>query len=173
MKTLVGIFDHAKSYRLPLVALAITVFIVFGVYRVIVERGRRQAAEAQRAVFARAIDNVIQQDKAFSREIQSTIGTWEQIWGASEQVNLYAQFLRNLDLSQCPPDFRDAFLKHAYAWTKVATAVESASGVTGFMRGLGGVDTTAEVNSAQREVADTWYEVDRIARGYGVMSASQ
>jgi hypothetical protein len=117
---------------------------------------------------AAAIRQVVQQDKAAHDEIAATIGVWDRIWGNPKKIALYAQRLKQIDLSPCPQEFQDAFLKHAYAWGKLAVVADSASGLKGIMRGMGGVDVTPEVHRAQREVSDTWMEVDRIARRYQV-----
>jgi hypothetical protein len=121
-----------------------------------------------KAKHAAAINKVVQQDKAAHDQIAASIGVWDKIWGNPKKIALYAGILRNIDLSECPQDFQQAFLKHAYAWSNLATVAESTSGLTGFFRGLGGTDVAPEIQRAQREISDTWLEVDRIARTYGV-----
>jgi hypothetical protein len=115
-----------------------------------------------------AIRQVVQQDKTAHDEIAATIGVWDKIWGNPKKIALYAQRLKQIDLNPCPQDFQDAFLKHAYAWGNLALLAENTTGLKGAMRGLGGIDVTPEVHRAQREVSDTWFEVDRIARRYQV-----
>ena len=71
-------------------------------------------------------------------------------------------------MSECPEEFQAVYLKHAYAWNNMVTVAKSTTGLNGFLRGLGGTDVGPEIQRAQREISDTWLEVDKVARTYGV-----
>lgn len=121
-----------------------------------------------RAKQAAAITSIVKQDRAAHEQIVASIGVWDKIWGNPDKIAQYSTTLRNFDLSGCPQDFQDAFLKHAYAWGTFANVAESVAGIKGIVRGFNGADAEPEIQRAQKEITDTWLEVDQIARRYGV-----
>ena len=130
-----------------------------------------------RSSYKSAITSVLEQDKR-----------------ASEGITSYAEYVVNqnkINLSDCPDDFKKAYLKHKNAWMGRADVekelllfkkmyVSDEAKLEAFLRGsaydygmLGEVKEAAErikahENQADKEVRDTFIEVLNIAVDYGV-----
>lgn len=97
--------------------------------------------------------------------------------------------MRNVDMSNCPPDFREAYMKHIHAWEQEAAVYEAkmkldndedGAAVAGVLATLFDSDATpwsdhvqAEQKikslaaSASEQVSSTWRDIETIASRYG------
>ncbi len=127
----------------------------------------------QRAIYKSAIQKALHEDSLTGQD--PTAG--------------HAEAMRRVDLSGCPQDFRDAYLKHVHAWDeKVAVhqakaELDDQAGADltmGVLAGLFGSDATPIGDHVQKEqeldrlddVADndieiTWRNVQDVALQYG------
>jgi hypothetical protein len=81
--------------------------------------------------------------------------------------------MRQIDLRDCPDDFRDAYLKHVYAWSELVPLLQKYDGFRGglraFLEGLTGqFKGDVESDRIRKGIKDTFYEVERAALKYGV-----
>jgi hypothetical protein len=97
----------------------------------------------------------------------------------AETVPEITRRMQAIDTSGCPKDFQLAYSKHCQAWkTKelyLATIPqEDLAGVLSIMSAMtkgeldgGNARVKREAAEKQQAVVDTWYEVERMAIGYG------
>jgi hypothetical protein len=92
-------------------------------------------------------------------------------------VARYAQTLQTLDLRGCPPEFQEAYLRHANAWTTYANILvenkDRYNGDLGFVTAI--VEGLANTYPVQQElsyansvIAETWIQVKMAALQYNV-----
>jgi hypothetical protein len=122
---------------------------------------------------ADSIRRVLEQDQQLSASIQTEIGLVDQFWSPSGSVSKYVAGLRQIDLSDCPPDFELAFIQHIQAWEAMQREVDNNTGLNGFINGYfgGGPSVLGSMNateSAERRLQESWFEVERVALKYGV-----
>ena len=118
-----------------------------------------------RARTAKAIRKVLEADKALHRQVfaEAQHGT-----AGAETVSAYTQGLRQLDMADCPTDFRLAYLDHIHAWESLARSRSHV--ITDVIRSLlmGTIPSISDEQPIREEIARTWDEVERIALSYGV-----
>lgn len=128
----------------------------------------------QNAIYKSAIEKAIHED--------SLTGT--------DPSDSHVNAMSKVDLSDCPPEFREAYSKHIHAWEERAAVQkakakldndEDAAAVGGLLASLFDSQATPwsdhmravqEVNrldsESQTDVQTTWQSVEDVARKYGV-----
>lgn len=126
--------------------------------------------------YARPIERALTLDRKFSEEArqQTEAGT-----SPANAVAGMAERMRSIDLSACPPEFREAYVRHAAAWRGMAGQLKSEPDgvveglVIGFLRGLGGQldggasEMQAARNHHMRAIQSTWGDVEATAARHG------
>lgn len=123
-----------------------------------------------------AISDVLKQDRQLSAQIEARSARGVE---PADAVSWYATELSKIPLGDCPPDFRQAFLRHQQAWQSAASTLQNEPGVLdglieGFIRGLsgeldGGATRYMDARSrAGQQIQDTWYAVEEVATKHGV-----
>jgi len=123
-----------------------------------------------------SIQRVLATDKAIHAQIQQQMGIGDKLWDQSESVGKYVTAMRQIDLSGCPDDFRDAFQRHTSAWGEFESVARQYGGWSGFFKGFltgftqGAVpnNQSADTAQAQRAIKETWEQVLRTAQNHGV-----
>ena len=142
---------------------------------------RSETPAADTRSYRRAIERVLGEDKAFSKRIAKDVQS-----GSSplEAVEAYSLKMRRIDTSDCPEDFRVAFLRHAQAWRSLvvegkaqpSSVVEAL--VQGFVNGLhgeldGGAHRYLRARDArEQEIKATWEDVELLVVKYGAKPSS-
>ena len=74
-----------------------------------------------------AITHALSEDHKVADEIASRHVIWTSFFGATDGIKAeYAQNLKNISLTGCPADFKDAFLRHIAAWeSRNRSAIDS------------------------------------------------
>ena len=149
-----------------LAIVAVGVLVVVGLwFSVIKPAGERQN-----------IQRVLATDKNIHGQIQQQMGLGDQLWDKSESVGKYVSAMRQIDLSGCPDDFREAFQRHISAWSEFEGVTHEYGGWSGFFKGFisgftqGAVPNNERADSAQaqRSIRETWEQVLRVAQNHGV-----
>lgn len=119
-----------------------------------------------------AIQNVLQQDNAFSSQIDTD---------SIDSIRQYTANMRSINLSSCPPEFRQAYISHIQAWEQAIYVLESLpqsfeeSLLVGFLNGLAGditggaADYNDAINQCQVNIEQTWQNVEQIAAYYDAL----
>ncbi len=123
------------------------------------------------------IDRVIAQDKELSLQAERDIA---QGMSRKDALDKMTQGMRQIDLSDCPPEFREAYIRHIQAWESFA----SEHGIEGFFKALLTgvlialtsnptplVAYIAEQKGISQDINDTWKEVEAIAARYNVRTS--
>lgn len=100
----------------------------------------------------------------------------------AQAIEQYCTELERLDMSDCPADFRVAYVQHIRAWRETRAAVEQLpSGfLTGFFMGAVNSLLRGEIDGGQgrmegalkgalERVRITWEEVERVGAKYGAV----
>lgn len=122
------------------------------------------------------IQRVLATDKDIHGQIQQKMGLGDHLWDKSESVGKYVSAMRQIDLSGCPDDFRDAFQRHISAWSEFEGVTREYGGWSGFFKGFisgftqGAIPNNerADLAQAQRSIKETWEQVMRVAQNHGV-----
>ena len=81
----------------------------------------------------------------------------------------YVEVMAATDMSDLPPDVRDAYARHIQAWRDMATVLDHYSGYTGaFLKGYDGEAGKAKYDAAGKVIDDTWKDVKAKAAAHGV-----
>ena len=88
---------------------------------------------------ARSIEHVLELDHRYGQEMQQQVAA-----GANrvQAVAAVAEKMRAIDLSGCPSDFREAYVRHAAAWRAMALQIQQEPDgalealLMGFLNGL-------------------------------------
>jgi uncharacterized protein YceK len=128
------------------------------------------SVQAKRQRYADAITAVLARDKQLSDWAVTEI---EKGANAPAVLQLCVDEMRKIDLTGCPAEFQQAYLKHVYAWSEVPPLMRKYEGVRGFFTALlegaaGTYDGDAEAKRIQKGIRDTLLEVETIALRYGV-----
>lgn len=129
---------------------------------------------------AKAIENVLQLDKQYgdANRQRATEGSMSE----AESVVEYLKEAHSIDLSGCPPDFTDAYLKHLGAWESMSIQLQlqPSSNVgwfwEGLMEGLGAQekhDRPEEMRTHLEAITSTWTEVLSIATRDGAKTPNE
>lgn len=123
-----------------------------------------------------AIERVFAGDHVVSTHLKGLVTAETK---PAEAIAAYATGLRAIDTAECPPEFREAYSRHASAWEAFALqlANEPQSFGEGVLQGLFnamGGEMDGGVNRMQRDrdarfqkLEETWGEVLAIAARYG------
>lgn len=128
------------------------------------------------------------QDQIYKSAIQKAIHE-DTLTGHAATMD-HVNAMRNVDLSDCPEDFRTAYSHHIHAWEEAAVVQqaktkldneEDGAALGGLLAAMFGSDDTpwADHQQAEQEVSQlsrkangdihsTWHEVEDAARKYGV-----
>ena len=138
--------------------------------RILAER-----CEAERRIQAERswIRAVLLTDRTVGQAVARQAGLADIAWDQSQMVGKIVEGMRQIDLSGCPDDFREAYLRHIDAWAGYQNVAESYGGWTGFIKGfftMGAVAIPAytESSAAQRRVKSTFDDVLASAQRHGV-----
>jgi hypothetical protein len=150
----------------PLALIAMGLMILAGLWLMVI----KPANERQH------IQRVLATDKAIHAQIQQQMGIGDRFWDQSESVGKYVAAMRQIDLSGCPDDFREAFQRHTSAWGEFENVARQYGGWSGFFKGFltgftqGAVpnNQSADTAQAQRAIKETWEQVLRVAQNHGV-----
>lgn len=147
-----------------------------------IERERAAAIQREQARMRSAMESVLAQDKELNIRIKSHISSGSK---PADAIATYASALKSLDMSQCPTEFREAYLRHANAWRDFALQLgkEPQGGVDavlqGFINGLsgefdGGAGRLQRARDSRMEaVSSTWGEVEAITVRHGARLSAQ
>jgi hypothetical protein len=141
---------------------------------------RAAYAQVVNTNYSEAIEQVLKQDKRNFNKLKAETDS-----RGIDALQDYITAFENVDLRGCPPDFQDAFLRHAEAWSEllfVKRRVEAKyggfwGGVNAFLDGWNNDfkdyenKFDQELQQATSEVRDTWHEVKLIALKYGANTA--
>lgn len=146
------------------------------------EKERAAAIQREQARMRSAMESVLAKDTELSKRIKSHISSGSK---PADAIATYASALKSLDMSQCPTEFREAYLRHANAWRDFALQVGKepqgfADGVLqGFLNSLsgefdGGAGRLQKARDNRMEaVSSTWGEVEAIAVRHGARLSAQ
>jgi len=92
------------------------------------------------------------------------------------QARYIAHEAQKIDIRDCPPDFRQAFQAHIFAWQQSAAALQNntagaavmegaLAGATGDSRFIGQANQDAAI--AVQQINETYFVVTEIAQRYG------
>lgn len=127
--------------------------------------------------YSAAIANVLQQDRAFSDQAHQMTGAGTP---PKQALHWMIDHMAAIDLSSCPPDFAEAYVRHIGAWRAAANVLDQqpdsflAGLLDGFVNGLsgeadGGVSRERrDVQEASNNVDSTWTDVEAVATRYHV-----
>ena len=120
------------------------------------------------------IDRVIAEDKRLSLQADKDIA---QGMSRKDALDKMTRGMRQIDLSACPPEFREAYTRHIQAWESFANE----HGIDGFFKALLTgvlialtsnptplVAYIADQKGISQDINDTWKEVEAIAARYNV-----
>ena len=137
--------------------------------------------------YKRPIEAVLNANKNLTKNLDTQ--------SVTEKVNIIVERMRSINLSDCPEDFQDAYLRHIEAWSKAIPLIEAAEEmngsenllkniIIGFVGGYTGQfhlvadkimsdintcnDLKAAVQLVDAEIKNTFHEVLRIAQKYKV-----
>ena len=132
----------------------------------------------QNQMYKSAIENAIREDA-----LTGSANTFDHV-----------NSMKLVDLSDCPPDFREAYSEHIQAWEEAAEAhaakekldsEEDAAALGGILTSISGSDATPWADHVQAEkrvvelgrkasadVSSTWQNVEDMAFKYGVQMQS-
>ena len=121
-----------------------------------------------------SIQRVLAHDKAWNEEIarHATLGdTW---WDQSDVVGKIVSGMRAIDLSGCPEDFRDAYIRHISAWGAYERFAQRNGGWRGFLKGFftggaGVIVAYSEGSQVQDDINSSWGYVLGVAQKHGVI----
>jgi hypothetical protein len=114
------------------------------------------------------VGEVISADKEAYTRFKASLTWKDKYWDATPKVREYANAMHRIPTNGCPEDFREAYGRHVYAVHQLADTLAGASGINGAVRAWEGGRPGTAVFEANKKVLDTWEQVDRIARKYGV-----
>lgn len=105
------------------------------------------------------------------------MGVVETLWSPSSAIKRYVDGLRAIDKSECPEDFQEAYLQHIHAWQRFQIEKANNEGLTAFLKGYFGdrdsfMQSLHADETAQKEIAETWFQVERIALKHGASLAT-
>lgn len=105
------------------------------------------------------------------------MGVVEKFWSPSSTIKKYVEGLRAIDTGGCPEEFQETYLQHIHAWERLRIEKANNEGLGGFLKGYFGdhdslMRSVAADEAAQKEVAETWFEVERIALRHGASLAT-
>lgn len=187
-----------RSMLWPVLGTAAVILMIvaaIGVWGVQVAKRQAAAELAQRVATERsAIQAVLDKDDELSNVMKSAteplkVETEDDINRYASFVEQYVASAREMDTSNCPRDFADAYTRHIAAWSDFAASMrahphipsEEEAFVSGYIRGLNG-DATGGAEQLTQEIASwrndlgakneairaTWQEVQRLKQNYGV-----
>jgi hypothetical protein len=110
---------------------------------------------------AQAIESVLRADYENADRRKAKLGT-----DLKQAHTEYVESMRRIDLRDCPPDFRAAFLKHADAWGEMLILINRYDGFAGFLKSLTR-EPEAEEAEVRKQIRDTWRQVELIAMEHG------
>jgi hypothetical protein len=124
---------------------------------------------------ARAIERVLAQDRTYAQQRNDAASRGA---AASDAIAQYVARMKSLDFSGCPPEFREAYIRHANAWQGMQIQLASEpSGwdafLTGFLKGLNGqldggsFQMEADRKKHLEKIQASWGEVEAIAARHG------
>ena len=130
---------------------------------------------------AAAILRVLKEDDRIAKETMSSVAATETPSAYAAAIQTYLMRVRDIDMSDCPADFRVAFKSHLDCWVDLRTALKAIPEdfIQGFSVGFlnsylfgekdGGLSRMAgNVQEASRSVKSSFREVEQIAATYGV-----
>lgn len=129
-----------------------------------------------------AVRRVLQADDLASKETVHAVGARETPSTYARAIGEYLALMHEVDMTDCPADFRIAFKHHLESWAELGEAVRAlpegflegffVGALNGLLRGEndGGVTRMAdEIKRASGAVSATFREVERIAAQYDVV----
>ena len=124
-----------------------------------------------------SIRTVLVTDHAISVAASQKAGLSDIAWDQSKMVGGIVSCMRQIDLSGCPDDFREAYLRHIDAWAGYQNVAESYGGWTGFIKGFvtagaAMIPAYQEGSAAQQRIASSWNDVLTAAQRHGVSPPS-
>jgi hypothetical protein len=127
----------------------------------------------QPAVERGNIRNVLNTDHAINVAASQQASLSDVAWDQSKMVGGIVLCMRQINLSGCPDDFREAYLRHIDAWAEYQNVAESYGGWTGFIKGFvtagaSIIPAYQEGSSAQQKIRATWNDVLASAQRHGV-----
>jgi hypothetical protein len=111
----------------------------------------------------KAIEAVIAKDRAISE----SIGTPRSISEAKKSLASMVEQMQQIDLSDCPEDFRVAYQKHINAWTNAYQAFQKIPNRI-WEWPFWKIFTGYNLKEEEKLIDDTWFEVKNIAIKYKV-----
>jgi hypothetical protein len=121
--------------------------------------------ESNRERQEKAVGRVIAADRKLALSVKDQSGM------GSTKLTGYVVALRNIDFSNCPEDFTQAYRCHIDAWDNYAKWLHDNEGATYLWKRLFTTRASTIENEdirQQGEVKRTWKEVQRISRSYGI-----
>lgn len=141
-----------------------------------IEKERLAAIQREQARMRSAMEAVMAKDRELSARQRTRVSEGAK---PADAIATYASAVKNLDMSQCPSEFREAYLRHANAWQDMAAQLaKEPDGVVegvlqGFLNSLGGefdggaARMQRERDSRYQSIKSTWVEVEAIAVRHG------
>lgn len=138
--------------------------------------------DRKQAVMRAAIERILAADHELSARLGNAITPETK---PAEAIAAYAAGMKAFDMVECPPEFREAFIRHAGAWEAFALqlAKEPQSFGEGVLQGFfnaldgeadGGTARMQRARDARFEhIQSTWGEVQAIAARYGATLSAQ
>ena len=115
-----------------------------------------------------AIRRVMEMDKAYA-QVRNQHVSADDLSSAATACQKYVEVMAATDMSDLPPDVRDAYTRHIQAWRDMATVLDHYSGYTGaFLKGYDGEAGKAKYDAAGKVIDDTWKDVKAKAAAHGV-----
>gem|GEM_PF-3056837 len=179
-------FKYAALACGGVIALMLCVIVIVLITRdgspVVAGDSGASSAARQQARMRSAIESVMATDNQMFDRMNSSVSSGTP---PAQAIASYAARLKSIDMSQCPPEFREAYLRHANAWQGLGMQIDKEpqsfieSVLYGFLNGLRG-EFDGGLGRLQREhdsrfeaVVTTWGEVEAIAVRYGARLQSQ
>jgi len=126
---------------------------------------------------ATSVESVLVQDHAISKQ---AAGYLQQGSTLPDTVAWVVQSMSAIDTMACPPDFREAYARHLFAWKQLSDQIRSEpqTFLQGFGMGILNEVTRGELDGGESRIADahdqcvqavktTWGEVEALAARYG------
>jgi len=160
----------SRMSQCGLVAMGLTIIVLL----IAATRGPSEAE-----ITRRNVTRVLQADQAIEKQMEGSIPVDAPPSVIALCVDHYCDGLENLEMSDCPADFRVAYHEHMRAWREMDAAIKQlpdsfADGLwEGFINGLQGeMDGGAgrirgDLKNASDNVESTWNNVEQTGAKYG------
>jgi len=151
-------------------------FILFSIFTL-------TACETQQQRYAKAIFSVFEQIDDVAKQRKEK---YPEDFKPHESNDFYYSGLNNIDLTKCPADFQEAFLKYISSFYKAKNLIEEYDNNAGFYKftdvlsigasslGLSNGSTRWDKKeTARATIGDAWLQLKQIALRYGVQYKSE